>query len=231
MHGKNQVFENPLKPLGFQTDDIIPEGGFGAALARSGVGKTSFMVQLSINAMLRNTNVLHVSLNDPVKKISIWYKEVFNHLAGFYNLQDLNQVWETLLPKRFIMTLKVDGFSVAGFEERLSDLIEQDIFKPEMMIIDGIPFDGSGRPVLAELKSIAEKHSLRVWFTVLTHRHEDPGPGVMPPQLDGIDDLFDVVFKLEPEKKDLRIKAIKGGSDDSDASLILDPATMLIKNG
>ena len=62
-------FTNPLKDLGYETDDIIQTGQFGAVCARAGVGKTSFIVQLAINTMLRNKNVLHISLENSVKKI------------------------------------------------------------------------------------------------------------------------------------------------------------------
>ena len=51
------------------TEDILPQGGFGAVLARAGVGKTALLVQLALNTMLRDKNVLHISLNDPVNKV------------------------------------------------------------------------------------------------------------------------------------------------------------------
>ena len=53
------ILRNPLRLMGYETDDILPEGGFGAVLARAGVGKTSFIVQLALNAMLRNKNVTY----------------------------------------------------------------------------------------------------------------------------------------------------------------------------
>ena len=59
-----------------------PAGGFGAVLAHAGVGKTALLVQLALNSMLRSRNVLHVSLNDPVNKVNLWYSELFHHLAG-----------------------------------------------------------------------------------------------------------------------------------------------------
>ena len=87
---KELILRNPLRLMGDETDDIIPEGGFGAVLARAGVGKTALLVQLAVNALLRGNNVLHISLNDPVKKVSLWYKEVFNHLTKPYIEKDVN---------------------------------------------------------------------------------------------------------------------------------------------
>jgi len=101
-------------PLGIQGDemDIISDGEFGAVLSRAGVGKTAFLVQLALNAMLRNRNVLHISLNDPVDKITLWYKELYNHLAQRHAIEQAGQIWESLLPHRFIMTFRVAEFSV-----------------------------------------------------------------------------------------------------------------------
>ena len=69
---KELVLKNPLRLMGYETDDILSEGGFGAVLARAGVGKTALLVQLALNNLLQNKNVLHISLDDPVKKVSLW---------------------------------------------------------------------------------------------------------------------------------------------------------------
>ena len=140
---KDLIMRNPLRVMGYENDDILNAGEFGAVLARAGVGKTAFLVQLSLNALLRGKNVLHISLIDPVNKVSLWYQEVFSLIANQYKVDQIDQLWDSLLPHRFIMTFRVEGFSVPKLEERLSDLMEQNIFMPQMMIVDGFPFDES----------------------------------------------------------------------------------------
>ncbi len=226
---KDLTLRNPLRLLGKENQDILPKGGFGAVLARAGVGKTAIMVQLSLETLLRGKNVLHVSLSDPVNKVSLWYKEVFHNLADQYNAQQVNQLWESILHHRFIMTFKVEGFSVPKLEERLADLTEQDIFSPDMIVIDGFPFDDGVEASLKQLKAFAEDHDLCIWFSVRTHRHEKPQPDGIPPELTHIDDLFEVVIQLQSEGKNIHVKATKGGSTDGLTSgLILDPSTMLM---
>jgi hypothetical protein len=226
---KDLTLRNPLRLLGKENQDILSKGGFGAVLARAGVGKTAIMVQLSLETLLRGKNVLHVSLSDPVNKVSLWYKEVFHNLADQYNAQQINQLWESILHHRFIMTFKVGGFSVPKLEERLADLTEQNIFSPDMIVIDGFPFDDDVEASLKQLKAFAETHDLRIWFSVRTHRHQEPQPDGIPPQLAQIDDLFEVTIQLQPEGKNIHVKATKGGSPDGSTSgLILDPSTMLM---
>lgn len=229
---KNElILKNPLRRIGYETDDILKNGEFGAVMARAGVGKTAFLVQLALNSMLRAKKVLHISLEDPVKKISLWYKEVYSRIAAQHHIQQEDQLWDSVLPHRFIMTFRVEGFSVPKLEERLTDLIEQNIFKPQMMIIDGLPFDDSVSPDLVALKSLAKHQRMHVWFTVRTHRHEDPGPNGTPLQLRQVADLFEVAIQLMPVGKQIQISALKGpGSHADHAALFLDPSTMLIES-
>jgi hypothetical protein len=227
---KNEfIFNNPLRRMGYKSDDIIQTGEFGAVMARAGVGKTSFLVQLALHSMLRGKNVLHISLNNPVKKVSLSYREVFDRITAQYDVQQTNRLWDTILPHRFIMTFRVEGFSVPKLEERLTDLIEQNIFKPDTMIIDNIPFDDTVIQDLTELKKLAFRQGMRAWFSVRTHRHEEPDPSGIPIQLGQVAGLFEVAIQLIPKGKQIQIKAFNGPGSEADfPDLMLDPATMLI---
>lgn len=224
------IFRNPLRVM--QKDesvDTLAEGGFGAVLARAGVGKTALLVQMALNSMLRGKKVLHISLNDPVNKVNLWYEEVFSHIARQYAVKQANELWNTLLPHRFIMTFRVEGFSVPKLEERLTDLTAQNIFTPHMIIIDGFPFNESTRVQLSELKDLANKHGCHMWFTVRTHRDEATDSSGMPRQLDSVADLFEMIIQLQPDGKEIHIRALKGREKEADESILfLDPSTMLI---
>jgi hypothetical protein len=228
---KDLILRNPLRMMGFKNDDILNAGEFGAVLARAGVGKTAFLVQLSLNALLRGKDVLHISLEDPVNKVSLWYQEVFNLITEQNKVDQINQLWESLLPHRFIMTFRVEGFSVPKLEERLSDLMEQNIFSPQMMIVDGFPFDESVHKSLTEFKDLIKNHQMPAWFTIRTHRHENLGPDGIPMQLARLSDLFEIAIQLLPVGKEIHVKAVKGAESFSEQlDLRLDPSTMLIKN-
>ena len=224
------ILRNPLRLMGQESNDILPAGGFGAVMARAGVGKTALLVQLALDSLLNGKKVLHISLDDPVHKVSLWYEEVFSHIAHQYDKVRMNKLWESLLPQRFIMTFKVEGFSVPILEERLADLVQQNIFEPSMIIIDGLPFGAQVRDALQELKDTARRNEWHIWFTIRTHRHEDPDEAGLPVQLSSVADLFEVAIQLQPEGKEIHIRALKGGDADARLkNLQLDPATLLIK--
>ena len=225
------ILRNPLRLLGLENDDILEPGQFGAVLARAGVGTTALIIQIALNTMLRNKKVLHISLNEPVGKVNLWYQEVLGCLAQQYQVLHLDQLWDTLVPHRFIMTFQVEGFSVPKLEERLTDLTLQKIFTPDILLIDGQPFDQEGIAVLKELKALASRLGLPIWFTITTHRHEAPAPDGLPVQLSLVQDLFEVAIALQPKEDTVHIKAIKGCSlSEAQPPLVLDPATMLIQD-
>ena len=228
---KDLILRNPMRVMGRENEDILSAGEFGAVLARAGVGKTAFLVQLSLSALLRGKNVLHISLADPVNKVSLWYKEVFNLIADQYKVEPIDQLWESVLPHRFIMTFRVEGFSVPKLQERLADLTEQNIFSPQIIIVDGFPFDESVHQSLSEFKELVREQRMHAWFTIRTHRDEKPEADGMPQPFAHVFDLFEVAIQLLPVGKEIHVKALKGGdSFSSHLDLRLDPSTMLLTN-
>ncbi len=221
------MMRNPLRLLEGDRDEILFPGQFGAVLARPGVGKTALMVQLALDTLLRGRNVLHISLKEPIGKVTLWYKQVFKLLAAEYKEPQAGRLWETLLPHRFIMTFKVEGFSVPKLSERLTDLTAQSIFTPHVMLIDGLPFDTHMGPTLQELKQLAASLGVSVWFTITTHRDDKPDSNGFPPQFSNVQENFELALALSPSKDTIGVDIIKGDFKGK-PGLFLDPRTLLI---
>lgn len=227
MTRKELLLRNPLD--NFTQEGRLQQCAFGAVLAPSGAGKTAILVQLALSAMLQSRNVVHVSLNQSIDKVQLWYDELFADLSRTYPSLETAQVLEESLPHRFIMTFKVEGFSVPKLEERLTDLVDQNIFRPRMLIIDGCEFGADARDFLLEVKQLAAKFEMSAWFTVRTHRHEAPDHNGMPPAFAPVGDLFDLILQLENRGTDTIIRPLKGIAADSNSDLMtLDPVTLLI---
>ncbi|KFZ44227.1 hypothetical protein DS62_08235, partial [Smithella sp. SC_K08D17] len=164
-------------------------------------------------------------------KVDVWYQELFHDIAAKFDAAEIQDYWDNIQPYRFIMTFKVEGFSAPRLEERLTDLMQQNIFKPHTVIIDGFKFDEAGRGQLVQLKELARKYSMRIWFTVHTHRHEPPQENGLPLSFLHVADLFDVIVQLAAKGDEVYIKSLKGRSIEARQNdLVLDPATMLIKD-
>jgi hypothetical protein len=230
--GEEQLRERLMGSLTGEVEELLEAGRFGAVFAHAGIGKTALMVQLAIRAMLRGRNVLHVSLHDPVQKVALFYEELFHDLTRRQGAAGAGaqRLWESLVPLRFIMTFRVDGFSVPRLEERMGDLAAQGIFRPGMVVIDGFPFEETSREDLAELKKMAGQNSFATWFTVHTHRYETPEADGIPRRLQPVAALFDIILEMEAERAGIRIRSLKGAGPVPDGgALLLDPATMLVR--
>lgn len=220
------MIRNPLRVMG--TEHALKNGEFGAVLARSGVGKTALLVQLALDSLLQEKNVLHISLDQPVKKVCLWYEEVFQNIAKHYEVENAGELWKELLPRRFIMTFKVEGFNVPKLEERLGDLTEQGIFTPQIVLIDGLPLDDEAREVLAELKLVAKEYGFPAWLTARTHRDDTVEPDGIPSSMSHVSDLFDLLVQLTPVGREIEVHLL--GNEEDGPAMVLDPATLLIKN-
>lgn len=204
----------------------IPPGGFGAVIAHAGIGKTAFLVQLALAQMLRGGQVLHISLNDPLKKVDLWYQEMFHNLQG-REASKIPEQWAELLSRRFIMIFQAARFTAPRLEERLTELVEQKIFSPDLLLIDGLHFEKSLRATLEELRELALRYHLKIWFTVHSHRNESPLPNGMPPGFGTLADLFSLVWQIKQEGSTLSLQVLKGAGLAKE--LFLDPTTMFIR--
>lgn len=227
---KDLILRNPLRLLGSEKEGLLANGDLGAVVARAGVGKTALLVQLALNSLLNDKRVLHISLDDAVNKVTLWYEEVFRLIANQYNIHQMHEIWDGILPNRLIMTFKVGGFNAPKLKERLTDMMAQNIFTPDMIIIDGLPFDDAVRPALTELKALAKEMDFPMWFTGRTHRHEDALTDGMPARIAPVEDLFETILQLRPEESQVHICAVKGrATAGAQTDLLLDPVTMLIQ--
>jgi len=227
---KDKTLADPLGLLGLGNGETLVPGGFGAITARAGVGKTTLVVQIALNYMVHAQRLLHISLREPIAKVDLHYREVFDRQVQQYQLPTSEALWDGIVPHRFIMTFQVEDFSVPKLEERLTDLTAQNIFHPQVIIIDGLPFDEKMRPVLEELKTLADGAKAPIWFTITTHRHEAPDRDGLPVQLSSVQGLFDLVLDLQPFEEVVKINVLKKiGGDEPQIELIMNPATGLIK--
>ncbi len=211
MSGNNLIFKNPLEFIKENAGHLPEDGQFGAILARAGEGKTSFMMHLALDNLLRGENVLHICLGQPIKKVCLWYEEILQGISDQYESNNTNLMWEMILPHRFIMTFSIDDFSVKRLEERLGDLTEQGIFFPQIALVDGLSFDKIDQAALIKLKALAKEHGFPIWFTVRIHREDNLGQqGDIPFPISPISDLFEVIVQLRPAGHEINVQLIKG---------------------
>lgn len=231
MASNDLVVNNPLKAIGLEEKAKSGINSMGLVMSRAGLGKTAVLVQFALDCMLLGNKVLHVSIGETVDKTRSWYDDILSLLTEGEKMDDIPAVMQN----RMIMTFKESSFSKAVLEERLDDLVAQDIFKPECLIIDGFDFAAADRATVEEMRSLLEQRGLKmIWFSAVRHRQDEreSADGV-PAPCHEIDDLFDTVLVINPTGEQMKLDVVKCEecAVDPGTSLKLDPSTMLIQKG
>ncbi len=224
------IVNNPLRALGLEGKaGGTVQSMMGLVMARAGLGKTAILVQFALDCMLLGNKVLHVSIGEGVDKTRAWYDDILSVLTDGEKIESIPEV----MKNRMIMTFKESSFSKAKLEERLDDLVKQNIYKPECLIIDGYDFENNDKKSLEELRDFMKDRGLRmIWFSAVSHRGDQrvSADGV-PAPCHEVAGLFETVLLIKPEGDDMKLNIVKcdSCSVDPGAVLMLDPSTMLIK--
>jgi hypothetical protein len=203
----------------------------GLIMARAGLGKTAILVQIAMDAMLRGQKVLHVSIGEGLEKAKAWYEDVFKYISEGFHLENAAEVESELMRNRMIMTFKEAVFSRPKLEERLNDLVYQNIFRPDIVVIDGYDFAQSDYDSVMDLKEMMAAMNVQGWFSSLRHREDNrmSAAGV-PAPCHEVDGLFDTVILLQPEKDTILLNIIKDEYDGAAGKILnLDPSTMMVQ--
>jgi hypothetical protein len=229
---KQLILKDPLKFININEEHEPAAGGFGAVIARPGIGKTAFLVQIALRAMLADKKVLHISVQDPVDKVNLWYIELFQKITSPFKSEQQAGLWEELLTQRFIMTFETESFSFEKLENRISELKAQNVFVPDMVIIDGLAFDAAMYPKLSRLKLFTGANDMKVWFAVGRYTREASDVLDVADEFgDDFTALFDSILWMVPEKTRILVKQYANRPTDvEDRPLVcLDPSTMLVQ--
>ena len=222
------VNQNPLRVLKLGRNNKQ----MGLVMARAGLGKTALLVQIALDAILRGERVIHISVGESIDKTKMWYDDILQFILQDAVLTNPHELIDMVQRHRMIMTFKESAFSRARLEERLNDLILQDIFKPNCLVIDGFDFAGADRESLEDVKDLMDSMSLQAWFSAVSHRDDQRmSPTGVPAPCHEIDDLFDTVVLLKPENNLIQLDIIRNSGENPDEAggLTLDPTTMMVK--
>ncbi len=228
---KKLIIRDPLRLLNHKMNDNIDTGGIGAIIARAGVGKTAFLVQIALSTLIKEKNVLHISVQDPVDKVNLWYQEIFQNLTFDYETGQKKQLWDELLGHRFIMAFETESFNFQKIKKRIEELKNQNIFSPDLTIIDGLLLEKIDRTEIMQFKDFLQEQGISLWLSIGMHRHDEYDSDKMLSQLDEpLKNMFDMIFQLIPEKQRIRVKRINRDTENNtQTAFCLDPSTLLLK--
>ena len=226
MYRKFLNARSPLRLLEKGLHGGLGAGNLGVVLAGHGVGKTSFLVGVAVDELLRKGRVLHVSLSHPVSHVRAHYDTVFEELASSTHLQDEGLIHAEIDRHRSIRVYPPNAMTSAKLRDAVKLEIEAGA-KPSLLILEGVELATLASSDVEELKALAVELEAEIWLESSSDEEQDIA---LPSSLADLGDLVSVVLALEPGDAVVRLRALKDhdNPDLGDLHVSLDPRTLLL---
>jgi len=218
---------SPLRVLEKGLHGGLGQGNVGLVLAGRGVGKSSFLVGVALDDLLRGGRVLHVALDQTVAHVRDYYDTVFAELRATTQLADGAVVQGEIEQLRSIRAVASAGFSAAKVREAVQ-LTEAAGGKPSAVIVDGWDVARASAADLDALSALAKEIPAEIWVSA-----QSPSEKIaaLPAGFAAARDKFAVILALEPEAGAVGLRALKDHENPNPETLrvALDPRTLLLK--
>jgi len=226
------ISRSPVRIFMQSLNGGLKPGEMGVVAAPGGLGKTSVLVQIALDKLLRGKKVIHVSFTQHTDYVLGWYEDIFNEFIKKKNLEDADKVRDDIVKNRVLMMFGQDGMSSGQILRGIKAMIEGGGFKAEALIIDGMAFSPGDRERLSLVKEFAGELGLVVWYSCTVggkagELYDERG---IPVVIKDYEDLFEAVVVLEPRSGyvELRVTKDREASGQPHPALRLDPRTLLI---
>jgi hypothetical protein len=231
MHRRQIHERSPLRVFERSIHGGLGAGNIGVVASRAGTGKTSFLVGIALDDLMRRRKVCHVALEQSVDHVREYYDELFNDLRHETHTLGSPEDRIEMERARHIHSFVGHCFSVEKLSEMLASLREDLRFEPSLLVVDGHDFRPEQRGEVEAMREIARRAGCELWMSVRTHR-DGPvtKPGELPTPLGPYAEILSVVVGLESVGDTVRIRLLKDHDSPAlaDLYLDLDPRTMLI---
>ena len=227
---------SPLRILEQSSKGAVQPGDLGVVMARAGVGKTAFLVQVGIDHALREKPTLHVAYGQDLDHVQSWYGALFEALAhDTLAPSEVQDARERLGKNRLIHavpTAPLDPEKLADILKLYDDGLS---FVPKAILIDGYDWARLGATELMNevrlLKELASTVNAELWISAQTQRAATTDhPTRITAPCEVCADLIDLAIFLEPEGADVSVRLLKDhdNPNPSETHLVLHPDTMQI---
>ena len=226
MYQKFLTARSPVRVLEKGLHGGLGKGNLGLVLAGHGIGKTSFLVGVALDELLRGGHVLHIAIDQTVARTRAHYDTLFEEMASSARLEDAPLVHADVDRRRSIRAVTSAGFSAAKLREAVK-IQEETGSAPALVIVESFDPSRASDDELSDLRALAQELGAEIWLSVACSGERVDG---LPGALAGARDAFGVILALEPDGKSVALRALKDheNQDVSALRVALDPRTLLL---
>ncbi len=208
---KEAILQSPLRILDRSIRGGLGKGHLGVIMAPAGVGKSACLVQIGLDALLREKPVLHVAVAQSVEHVATRYDALFDALAERVDLKDRRGVRELVGRRRLIWSSTDGALTARGVDEALAAFRTHLGLGPAVLLVDGFQWEEPGAAAtIAAIKASAARAGAELWMTARDARGPELGPARrIAPLSDDCAALVDIAVLLEPHGRHARLTLVK----------------------
>lgn len=223
MEKQDLIDRSPVRFLEKATNGGLQEGEVAIITSKKGLGKTSVLVQIGLDALFQDKNVVHVSFNQQSDFVMTWYEDIFTEMAKKKNLQLAKDIKSDIVKNRVILNFNQDTFNISSIVSTLKAL-EVGGVKTDSLIIDGLSKTKLTVTAMDELKTYAKEAKVSIWFSQNTEG--ETLETVLPQEISA---KADAIVHLSQKPDTIQMEVLKVRNETiSDSNLRLDSKTLLM---
>ena len=210
-YAKILAFDSATMPTGYQTLDIVLQGGWRPKemyvfMAPPGVGKSLHLTWVGQSLLMLGKNVVHFTMENPEERVSIRYDSAILKEEGMslvrnhqQTIERLNHIKETIKGRLLIKEYSSQTASTNTIRSYLTMIYEYEGFKPDAVIVDYIDIMKSDKKydddyaeqgaISRELRSLGQELDVPIITATQTKR------GALEKDIITMDDIADSYHK------------------------------------
>jgi hypothetical protein len=184
------------------------QGEVGTVLARAGVGKTAFLIQLALDRLLAGCEVLHVALGGNLSHVESRYEELATGRLQQVGADQREATLQQLNRQRAIQALSDTKLTPARLKTALSTFQQHLGLHPSLVALDGADFEHLRKHMQAVGELAQETQSL-VWISVKVPREESSPSSGLPATIQPAQASLAWVVSLQPSGENIQAHLLK----------------------
>ena len=212
---RTEIYDrSPMRVFDSPTKAAILAGEVGAVVGATGVGKSALFVHVALDAIIRDEQVLHISLQDGADHVRASYDEVFQGIARLSRFKTDDKLAVLVERHRIIHSYLNRTFSVDDLSRTLRMLSDVMHINPTCVLIDGFK-----ELDLEPFRVAAEEGGFGLWVTVTKDDSFEM-------------DSFYTAVELSSERGNIGLKILKQAGDvvDDAEKLLLESSTLMSRD-
>jgi hypothetical protein len=213
-------YDGPIAPIMERVEGGVGTHKVGLIVAPAGVGKSSLLIHLGLDALLGGKVVLHVTAQERIEEVRRKYEQAFRVATGPSFAHGGESVLHSSERNRMIHSYRERAFEVAHFRNNLEMLAEVAQFRPAVILIDGLS-ERVFQSQLEALHVLAVDKELAIWVTTRSEPKVDTlAPALWP--------HIEVALRLRPLARTVEVEQFVSGGAPRSLGVHLDVATGLV---